>query len=198
MGILSWLFGRGSAGTKPSLPVKIMGVPGISGRPIDFYPLAVKAIRCFGGVRPEKAAWLAGAVAKHLNQGRIAEKVAKDGTLLADDERAELGLPKSPRISRETFDALTPEARTAPLASLEILVGRIAGWAYDEDRRRSDADGMDIGWRRVIRAPRGCCKEAAALRRRKFPMGKTPALPLDACRVGDCQCRWELDRGPRK
>lgn len=194
MGILSWLFRRRPERVRPE---RVIVKPGIGSATVDILPHTVRAIGLFGGIAPDKAPWLARMVATHFHEGRIAERIAKDGTLLDDAERQSLGLPKWPRVTRETIAALEPEARRAPVEHLDRLVGRIAAWTYDEVDRTGEAGGLEPGWRRVIVAQRGCCAGAAALRRRKFRLGQQPPLPLHECLEPDCQCRWELDRPKR-
>lgn len=212
-GFFDWLLGRKPLPRQPPrqqfepLPFELDTPPpqsdgvarvGIGDRKVNLVPHAKRAIRLFGGVRRDKALWLAQMVAAHFNEGRIAQQIAKDGTPFDDAERIALGLPKWPRVSHETFDALTEDARCEPIERLDILVGRIAAWAYDDVRRRDDAGAADLGWSNVMEAPADCCPEAAALCDRKFKPGQTPALPLYTCRVVDCQCRWKLDRPRRR
>lgn len=184
-------------GAKPPATAANLSI-GETPKHIDALPFARRAIELFGGVREDRAEWLAAAVAKHLDGGRLAEAILADGLLLSKDEVAGLGMDRWRKVAREPLEALTPEGRKDPIRTLEIVAGRVASWLYAENQRHQFAEDEGVFFEGclVVAGDRPCA-QIAEMKDKLFPLPDAPLLPLWGC-AQECQCRLRVERRRRK
>ncbi len=142
---------------------------GFSGTKIDLLPHVGRAARLFGGVEPAEAPRLGHLLAKHMDEGRVAERIAATG--------------------------FPDRAGTLRLVVERAMAW---AYDEEHARQRVDPDVVRVYDIAVFHSGEEACDAARRLDGATFPSASAPRVPLDACRSDGCWCSIEAEISRRR